>query len=152
MSNSNEVSDSNPTNIVTMEEIHKEINLIQECIKRMSQNSFLFKGWNITIDAVILGLLSKDVDVRLLGIIMFGVIILFWYMDAFFLKQERIYRKIYEWVLEERPKGNRELLYNLNGKKYKGKIEKVDNVFITMFKNATMPFYLIQIAIIIIVG
>ena len=30
---------------ISIEEIHKEIDLIQSCITRMAQNSFMIKGW-----------------------------------------------------------------------------------------------------------
>ena len=46
---------------VKMEELHKEIDLIQGCINRMAQNSFLIKGWTVTLFAVILALLPEKV-------------------------------------------------------------------------------------------
>ena len=42
---------------ISIEEIHKEIDLIQSCITRMAQNSFMIKGWFVSIYAVILALL-----------------------------------------------------------------------------------------------
>lgn len=39
--------------------IHKEIDLIQGVINRMAQNSFLLKGWTITIIVAVLAL-TKD--------------------------------------------------------------------------------------------
>ena len=36
-------------NIIKIEEIHKEIDLIQACITRMAQNSFKIKGWFVSI-------------------------------------------------------------------------------------------------------
>ena len=44
---------------VSIEEIHKEIDLIQSCITRMAQNSFTIKGWFVSIYAVILALLPE---------------------------------------------------------------------------------------------
>lgn len=38
--------------------LHKEIDLIQECIKRMASNSFMLKGWTITIFAIVLAIKS----------------------------------------------------------------------------------------------
>lgn len=46
---------------VSIEEIHKEIDLIQSCITRMAQNSFMIKGWFVSIYAVILALLPEKV-------------------------------------------------------------------------------------------
>lgn len=42
-----------------MEEIHKEIDLIQSCITRMAQNSFMVKGWFVSLYAVVLALLPE---------------------------------------------------------------------------------------------
>ena len=42
-----------------IEELHKEIDLVQGCINRMAQNSFHIKGWTVTIFAVVLALLPK---------------------------------------------------------------------------------------------
>ena len=36
--------------------LHKEIDLIQNCINRMANNSFILKGWVVSILAVVLSL------------------------------------------------------------------------------------------------
>ena len=73
-----------------IEEIHKEIDLIQSCITRMAQNSFMIKGWLISIYAVILALLPEKVNLFLLCIILIAINITFWYLDGFFLRTEKI--------------------------------------------------------------
>lgn len=106
---------------VKTEELHKEIDLIQGCINRMAQNSFLIKGWTVTLFAVVLALLPEKVEQNnrvLLGIVMLAISIMFWYMDSFFLATEKNYRKVYSWILQERSKNNRQLLYELNFKKF----------------------------------
>ena len=70
----------------------KEIDLIQSCINRMAQNSFVVKGWTITLVAVVLALLPEKVDMQMLSIIGVIATLCFWYLDAFFLKMERLYR------------------------------------------------------------
>lgn len=106
---------------VKTEELHKEIDLIQGCINRMAQNSFLIKGWTVTLFTVVLALLPEKVEQNnriLLGVVMLAISIMFWYMDSFFLATEKNYRKVYSWVLQERLKNNRQLMYELNFKKY----------------------------------
>lgn len=44
-----------------IEELHKEIDLVQGCINRMAQNSFHIKGWTVTIFAVVLALLPEKI-------------------------------------------------------------------------------------------
>ena len=81
---------------IKTEELHKEIDLIQGCINRMAQNSFLIKGWTVTLFAVVLALLPEKVDQNnriLLGIVMLAISIMFWYMDSFFLATEKTISK-----------------------------------------------------------
>ena len=40
---------SNEIENIQVEELHKEIDLIQGCINRMANNSFLLKGWLVSI-------------------------------------------------------------------------------------------------------
>ena len=71
---------------LTIEEIHKELDLIQGCINRMAQNSFMIKGWLIAIYTVVLALVPETVAVPwLLGLVMVTVTVMLWYLDAFFL-------------------------------------------------------------------
>ena len=60
-------------NIIKIEEIHKEIDLIQACITRMAQNSFKIKGWFVSIYTVILALLPEKVNVFLVCITLIAV-------------------------------------------------------------------------------
>lgn len=93
--------------------LEKEIDLIQACINRMAKNSFIVKGWAISLASVILALLPKNVDIKLLSIIVIVSTICFWYVDAFFLKTEKLYRWKYEWVITYRYKSDN-YLYDLN--------------------------------------
>lgn len=107
----------NTTNPISHEVLHKELDLVQDVIKRMANNSFMLKGWLISLIALIVALTEKNVlsaNGKELYLILCMPILLFWYLDAFFLRQEKYYRKLYEWIVVERPKGNYEQLYALN--------------------------------------
>lgn len=41
---------------ISTKELHKEIDLIQSCINRMSKNSFSCKSWNLTLIAGVFAL------------------------------------------------------------------------------------------------
>lgn len=103
------------------ENLHKELDLIQAVITRMAQNAFYVKGWSITLVAVVLALgdddlLSTAERPYLLGLILV-VWLAFWYLDAYFLRLERMYRKLYEYVVANKDAPKR-LRYNLNVKPY----------------------------------
>lgn len=128
--------------------LHKEIDLIQGVINRMAHNSFMLKGWLVTIIVAVLAL-TKDTlltnKVDYLSLILMLPLIVFWYLDAFFLHKERCYRKLYDWVIENR-KNTDEHLYSLNYKRFE---KDVDNIFCIMFSKTLFPFYGITAMILI---
>lgn len=82
--------------------LYKEIDLIQSCITRMAQNSFILKGWMISLIAVILALLPEKIDIRPLCSVGTVIVFCFWVIDAFFLKTEKLYRMKYDWIIHNR--------------------------------------------------
>ena len=124
------------------EVLHKEIDLIQECIKRMASNSFLLKGWAISIIAVILALAGNTADPIFLSSLALIPLISFWYLDAFFLKTEKMYRKMYEWVLEKRKADDTTYLYDLNPHRFRN---EVDSTWGVMWSITLRWFYGIPI-------
>ncbi|EPB8167308.1 hypothetical protein ACRTAK_002992 [Clostridium perfringens] len=133
----------------------KEIDLIQSCINRMAQNSFIVKGWFISLIAVILTLLPEKFNINYLYCISFIISFCFWYLDAFFLKTERLYRFKYQWVITERLKNdnyfydlnpyNRNMWYDKNGN-----IPSEPNIIQVMFSKTLLVIYLPIIILIII--
>jgi hypothetical protein len=96
------------------EDFHKELDLIQGCITRMAQNSFMIKGWAFTLVAAIFALTADKINLIALCYVGIFIMLSFWILDAFFLKQEKLYRFKYEWVIVERPKGNNQFMFDLN--------------------------------------
>lgn len=126
--------------------IHKEIDLIQSCILRMTSNSFFLKGWTISLVSVILAIFFKNKYTMAACIVVVFVIINFWYLDAFFFRTEEEYRKLYKWVLQERPKGNKDRLYDLDPKRFSS---QVDCVFKLMFSKTLFWFYGLQLLLVV---
>lgn len=125
--------------------LEKEVDLIQSCINRMSQHSFYLKGWAITLIGGLIALKPENIVVT--GILMMGIVIAFWYLNAKYLRYEKQYRRLYEWVIEERPKGNIEHLYRLDITDFKDEVEKTREL---MFKNTLRAFYL-PLSIVVII-
>ncbi len=127
--------------------LEKEIDLIQSCINRMAQNSFVVKGWLITLVTVILALLPEKVDTRGVCIIVLLATLCFWYLDAFFLRLERLYRWKYEWVIANRKETNK-FCYDLNPMNSdmwtllgSGIRPKAPSVIRVMFTKSLIPLY-----------
>ena len=118
--------------------LHKEIDLIQACITRMANNSFLLKGWAVSIIAVILALADKALEPALLSAVVLIPLFSFWYLDAYFLRTERMYRQLYAWVLEKRCSGDESLLYDLNPHRFTDAVDSTRN---TMWSITLRWFY-----------
>lgn len=71
--------------------------MIQGVINRMGSNSFLLKGWTITLVAALFALAMKESSPRLMYVAYFPAVI-FWALDGYYLWQERLFRKLYERV------------------------------------------------------
>lgn len=81
----------------------KHLEFLQNIITRMAHNSFLLKGWLITLVGVILGLNKSNIDARIVTISIF-LSIVFWILDGYFLSQERYFRSRYDEVSKKDPK------------------------------------------------
>lgn len=80
-----------------MENKIKRLEFIQAVVARMSGNSFFIKGWCITLVSGLLSLAAKDGNKKFMIVVFFPVV-MFWLLDAYFLRQERLFRQKYEEV------------------------------------------------------
>ncbi|MCC6279290.1 MAG: hypothetical protein IT262_01725 [Saprospiraceae bacterium] len=84
--------------------IVKEMDFIQSVITRMANNSFLLKGWLIGILSFILAFNKEAIfanSPQYAAVLVMPVLI-FWYLDAFFLYTEQQYRELYKEVATNR--------------------------------------------------
>lgn len=88
-------------NIISETAIHKEIDLIQSCISRMSKNSFSCKSWNLTLVAGAFALVPENINKWYICVVILCIDLCFWLIDSFFLLQEQMYRDKYEWVIKK---------------------------------------------------
>lgn len=79
----------------------KHLETIQSTIDRLAQNSFTIKGWSITLVSVVFALLATQNAAEQLILIALIPALIFWGLDAFYLRQERLYRKLYEAVAQQ---------------------------------------------------
>ncbi|RWX75348.1 hypothetical protein, partial [Pseudomonas aeruginosa] len=86
------------------------LTFVQGVISRMAANSFLVKGWTIALVAALLAIGADKLTFSYLIIVLVPVI-LFWWLDAFYLHQETLYRKLYEIVAS---KEDRDIDFDMN--------------------------------------
>jgi len=73
----------------------KHLEMIQNVTMRMASNSFMLKGWAVTLVAGTFFLSARESN-TLLYLVAFLPILLFWFLDSYYLQLERKYRKLYE--------------------------------------------------------
>lgn len=120
------------------EELFKEIDLIQGCINRMANNSFLIKGWALGVFAGVTAFTKGENLNNIVLLLCTTVVpfICFWVLDAYFLQIERKYRAMYTERLTKRKNNDSDELFDLNPSKY-----KVGSILRIMFSQTLTIFY-----------
>ncbi len=105
----------------------KHLEFLQLAVNRMASNSFILKGWNITLIVGLFALSLKDLSSSYLYLAILPALA-FWGLDSYYLRQERLFRALYNLVR----KSKREDIdpYSFNTNKIN---KKVENWFYTMF-------------------
>lgn len=125
------------------EYLFNEAKIVQRIITRMGHNSFLIKGWAVSL--VVVSLLFEGVVYH--HFIAFIPWIVFWVLDAYFLQLERLYRLLYDWLIANRLNSN-EYLLSMSVERFRGQVPcKLQ----TMFSKTLLTFYSSLLAIIIAV-
>lgn len=112
-----------------MEKKLRHLEMIQAIINRMANNSFMLKGWSVTLVAGIFTLSSKDAD-KLYFLVAYIPVFAFWGLDSFYLLQERLYRSLYDKV---RNINEEDINFSLRAKatEFSDKTNKYINCFIS---------------------
>lgn len=113
--------------------LFKEVDIIEDIVRRMAYNSFLIKGWTITL--VVITLLLKGIPIQ--TFIAFIPLLTFWFLDAYYLQQERLYRRLYVWVCVNRMNTSDHLL-SMNAYRF---ATEEKSKFQIMFSISLLPFY-----------
>jgi len=92
----------------------KHLEFIQNVIARMNNNSFLIKGWTVTLVSALFALAAKDSNKNYV-LVSFVVVPTFWILDGFFISCERQYRDLYNNVAA---KAETQIDFNMNTKAY----------------------------------
>ena len=76
----------------------KHLEMIQAIIERMSNNSFVIKGWSFTSIGALFAFWFSNTSMWYILLLNFCVTILFWFHDAYYLSLERQFRRLYDEV------------------------------------------------------
>jgi hypothetical protein len=75
----------------------KHLEFIQQIITRMNVNSFLLRGWSVTLVSALFAFATKDTNIQYI-LITYISTPLFWILDGYYLSQERKFRDLFEKV------------------------------------------------------
>ncbi|MCB9811252.1 hypothetical protein H6804_00045 [Candidatus Nomurabacteria bacterium] len=117
----------------------QHLQFIQDVITRMSGNSFLLRGWSVTLITAIVGFALKSQGATYGTYLLFTAIFLvvvFWVLDAYYLSQERAYRSLYKEVSK---KSEPSIDYSLDASGY---VKGYNTWFSSMFSPIFITFYL----------
>lgn len=73
------------------------LTMLQSVITRLASNSFLLKAWTVTLVSALFALASEKTN-PLFVYIAYIPIPMLWLLDGYFLRQERLFRKLYDKV------------------------------------------------------
>jgi hypothetical protein len=94
------------------------IGTIRHIINRMATNSFIIKGWTLAVLGIILLLSSTGYQ----ALIAVFALLVFWYLDAYFLRQEKTYRALYNEIVENKLNTSDEF-FDMRSARYEAGIE-----------------------------
>jgi len=124
----------------------KHLEFIQSVVTRMNANSFQLKGWAIAVYSALLVLFASSDGNELYLYMTVVPILLFWFLDTYYLQQERKFRGIYNDVANlssESTKINVRLfempIHKYNGGKY--------SYWNVMWSRTVWPLYVTMIGI-----
>lgn len=131
-----------------MENKLKHLEMIQEIIQRMANNSFLLKGWDIILVAAIFALSDQTLKQEYF-LFVYVPVIAFWFLDSYYLQLERKYKVLYDKVRVK----NDEIDFDLNIEDInysKLNLEKLC-LFRCLFSKSEFLFYIPIVAILAII-
>jgi hypothetical protein len=101
----------------------KHLEFAQNIIDRMASNSFLLKGWTITLAAALFALAAKDSNAGFAALAFFPALV-FWGLDAYYLRRERLYRCLYNAVRCAKAEDWQQTIgpFSLNTNNYQGTV------------------------------
>jgi len=93
----------------------RHLEMIQAVVSRLANNSFLIKGWSVTLTTALFGFAVSS-DQWLLSLVGVVVSFMLWMLDAYYLQKEKAYRKLYDEIrLESASKSLFTMDYSIAG-------------------------------------
>jgi hypothetical protein len=115
----------------------KHLEFLQTNISRMGAYSFVTRGWAITVAAAAVALVPGSTALRA-SLLALVPVLLFWGLDAYYLRQERLFRKLYDRVRSDPVRPPSEVDFSLDTRLVCG---EVSGWVATCASKTILPFY-----------
>lgn len=76
------------------DDVRKYLEMIQAVISRLANNTFVLKGWAVTLASALFGFAGKQQDAQLALLTLFPGLV-FWSLDGYYLALERSHRELF---------------------------------------------------------
>lgn len=80
------------------DDLPKHLEFILDVVERHARNSFVLKGWSVTLVAAVFLLAVRGAEPALAMAAGLLPSLTFWALDAYYLRQERMFRALYNHV------------------------------------------------------
>ena len=125
------------------EKVVEHLKMTQAVINRLGSNSFLVKSWSMTIIVAAMVLIARQ-NIQNPDFVLLLILpaLGFWILDGYFLRQERLFRQIYDEI-----RAQSDTDFEMNPMKHKNKPKCS---WLSAFFSITLViFYIVEIAFII---
>jgi uncharacterized membrane protein len=125
------------------------LEFIQAIVTRMASNSFMLKGWSVSLISGLyaISLFSGSKYLIFLPAI---PVLTFWGLDAYFLRQERLYRKLYEYTRKGLIEKNKDIdLFSMDTSPFN---DEVHSWFCVLFSKTLRWFHGVLFVLVLIIG
>lgn len=121
---------------VSEQEKIAHLSMIQQVINRMASNSAATKTWSLTLSAALVAVAISFDTLFIFGLAISVPLVGFWYLDAYYLRLERSFRKLYVSAANDTPQVG---AFSLDSTPY---MPGVPSILRTMASASVGPFYL----------
>lgn len=122
-------------------------------VARLSQYSFVIRGWSLTLASIVLAIIGTRSDVRAIALAALAPFLMFWGLDAYYNRQERLFRRLYQAVgqqlAEQGGSGGRVALFDMDTTPYR---RSVDSFARTLFAPHIAAIPVVMAVLILVFG
>lgn len=127
------------------DDLPRHLEFIQNVVERHARTSFVLKGWSVTLVAAVFLLAVRGGEPTFAMAAGLLPALTFWALDAYYLRQERMYRALYDHVRKVEPDANDR--FNLDARPFRS---AVPNWLRTLGATPVFWFHAAVLAVVIV--